>query len=44
MGFSYVAYQGLETGHRDFTSHVVRNNDIVYVFQTAVDPASCPEF
>lgn len=44
MGFNYVAYQGLETGNRDFTTHVVRNNEIVYVFQTAIDPAKCEEF
>jgi len=32
MGFEYLAYQGLETGEREFCSHVVRNNEIVYVF------------
>jgi len=34
MGFEYVAYQGLETGNRDVVSHVIRNGDICYVFQS----------
>jgi len=25
LGFEYLAYQGLETGNRDFVAHVVRN-------------------
>lgn len=36
MGFEYVAYQGLETGHRDVVSHVVRNGEVCYVFQSAL--------
>ena len=30
--------QGLETGSREFCAHVVRNNEIVYVFQTPLNP------
>ena len=30
--------QGLETGSREFCSHVIRNNEIVYVFQTPLNP------
>lgn len=28
MGFEPVAYQGLETGHRQFVRHVVRQNKV----------------
>ena len=31
-------YQGLETGHRDVVSHAVRLNDIIFVFQSALNP------
>lgn len=43
MGFEYQAYQGLQTGSREFCSHVVRNNDIVYVFTSPLNPDH-PEF
>jgi 4-hydroxyphenylpyruvate dioxygenase len=32
MGFTRVAYRGLETGSRTVASHVVRNGDITFVF------------
>lgn len=38
FGFEHVAYQGLETGERDYCTHVVRNNDIFYAFTTALQP------
>eukprot|EP00357_Protocruzia_adherens_P022574 CAMPEP_0114995718 /NCGR_PEP_ID=MMETSP0216-20121206/13893_1 /TAXON_ID=223996 /ORGANISM="Protocruzia adherens, Strain Boccale" /LENGTH=380 /DNA_ID=CAMNT_0002359807 /DNA_START=49 /DNA_END=1191 /DNA_ORIENTATION=- len=34
FGFDYVAYQGLETGERSVCSHVVKQNDIYFVFKT----------
>jgi len=38
FGFEHVAYQGLETGERDYCTHVIRNGDIVYAFTTALQP------
>jgi len=38
MGFEYQAYQGLETGDRDFVTHVVRNGEIVYAFTSPLNP------
>ena len=38
MGFDYLAYKGLETGERDYVAHVVRNNRIVFEFQSSYDP------
>lgn len=32
LGFSYYAYQGLETGERLVCTHVVRNKDVVIAF------------
>lgn len=32
FGFHAFAYRGLETGHRDFASHVVRLGNIFFVF------------
>jgi 4-hydroxyphenylpyruvate dioxygenase len=40
FGFEHVAYQGLETGERDYCTHVIRNNDIVYAFTTALQPGN----
>ena len=33
-----LAYRGLETGHRDVVSHVVRLGDILFVFMSALNP------
>ena len=33
-----MGYQGLETGHRDVASHVVRQGTITFVFKTALNP------
>lgn len=38
LGFEYLAYKGLETGERDYVAHVVRNNRIVFEFQSSYDP------
>lgn len=32
FGFEFLAYQGLETGNRDYATHVVRNGKIIYAF------------
>merc|ERR1711907_687865 len=44
MGFEYVAFRGLETGSRDWCSHVIRNNEIVYVFESPYEPQEGSEF
>lgn len=41
MGFSYLAYRGLETGSRSMASHVVRNGRVTFVLTSplrSVDP------
>ncbi|XP_048468335.1 4-hydroxyphenylpyruvate dioxygenase [Rhincodon typus] len=38
FGFESVAYKGLESGHRDRVSHVIRQNKIFFVFQSALNP------
>jgi len=38
MGFEPFAYRGLETGCRNRVSHAVRQNKIVYVFESALLP------
>ena len=38
MGFSFHAYQGLETGSRDYCTHVVKNGKILYAFRTPLNP------
>ncbi|PVU98095.1 hypothetical protein BB561_000112 [Smittium simulii] len=38
LGFEPYAYSGLETGSRDIVSHVVRNNDAVFCFESALYP------
>nr|XP_026692399.1 4-hydroxyphenylpyruvate dioxygenase [Ciona intestinalis] len=40
MGFEPYAYRGLETGERNVVSHVVRQNDIIFVFQSALNPGN----
>lgn len=37
FGFKRVCYRGLETGHREFCSHVVQQNKIFLVFQSPYD-------
>ena len=31
-------YRGLETGEREIVSHVIRQNDIIFEFQSALQP------
>nr|XP_046483580.1 4-hydroxyphenylpyruvate dioxygenase isoform X3 [Neodiprion pinetum] len=38
MGFEPVGYRGLETGTRDKASHAVRQNKIVFIFESAYEP------
>jgi 4-hydroxyphenylpyruvate dioxygenase len=38
FGFSPYLYKGLETGSRDVVSHVIKQNQIVFVFQSALTP------
>lgn len=40
LGFEWVAYAGPETGLRDRTSYVLRQDKICFVFTTALHPAS----
>ncbi|KAL1518161.1 hypothetical protein ABEB36_001827 [Hypothenemus hampei] len=35
LGFKPLAYKGLETGERRFASHVVRQNEITFIFTSA---------
>jgi len=38
FGFEEIAYKGLETGNREFASHVVRQNDCTFVFTSPLNP------
>jgi 4-hydroxyphenylpyruvate dioxygenase len=38
FGFKHLAYRGLETGHRSVCSHVVSLNNIIFVFQSPLNP------
>ncbi|KAI8608555.1 Glyoxalase/Bleomycin resistance protein/Dihydroxybiphenyl dioxygenase [Chytriomyces sp. MP71] len=40
FGFEPMGYKGLETGVRDVVSHAVRQNDIVFVFQSPLNPGN----
>ncbi|KAJ8266346.1 hypothetical protein GJAV_G00129340 [Gymnothorax javanicus] len=40
MGFEPLAYKGLETGSREVASHVVRQDKIFFVFQSALNPGN----
>lgn len=40
MGFEPFAYQGLETGKRDVVSHAVRQNKIIFVFKSPLNPGN----
>ncbi|GAW15693.1 hypothetical protein ANO14919_051120 [Xylariales sp. No.14919] len=41
FGFRTVAYRGLETGSRYFTSYVVTNNDVRFVFTSPIRSHAC---
>jgi len=38
FGFTNVCYRGLETGHRQICEHVIRQNKIVFTFQSPLEP------
>ncbi|XP_064619211.1 4-hydroxyphenylpyruvate dioxygenase-like [Lineus longissimus] len=38
MGFEPYAYMGLETGSRKVVAHAVKQNEIVFVFQSPLEP------
>ncbi|PHZ17222.1 4-hydroxyphenylpyruvate dioxygenase [Rhizopus microsporus ATCC 52813] len=38
LGFKHIAYRGLETGSRDVASHVVKQGDAVFVFESPIQP------
>ncbi|MGH0153644.1 UNVERIFIED_CONTAM: hypothetical protein FKN15_052378 [Acipenser sinensis] len=40
MGFEPAAYKGLETGNRDVVSHVIKQDKIMFVFQSALNPGN----
>uniref|UniRef100_A0A674D101 4-hydroxyphenylpyruvate dioxygenase n=1 Tax=Salmo trutta TaxID=8032 RepID=A0A674D101_SALTR len=40
LGFEPLAYRGLETGCRDVVSHVVKQDKIIYVFASALNPGN----
>uniref|UniRef100_A0AAY4D947 4-hydroxyphenylpyruvate dioxygenase n=1 Tax=Denticeps clupeoides TaxID=299321 RepID=A0AAY4D947_9TELE len=40
LGFEPLAYRGLETGSRDTVSHVVRQDKIIFVFCSALNPGN----
>ncbi|XP_072909703.1 4-hydroxyphenylpyruvate dioxygenase isoform X2 [Hemitrygon akajei] len=40
FGFEALAYKGLETGSREVVSHAVRQNKIIFVFQSALNPGN----
>lgn len=38
LGFKEIAYRGLETGHRDVCTHVIKQNNIIFVFKSPLNP------
>ncbi|KAJ3245536.1 hypothetical protein HDU77_009425 [Chytriomyces hyalinus] len=40
FGFEPLGYKGLETGSRDVVSHAVRQNNIVFIFQSPLNPGN----
>jgi len=42
LGFEYYAYKGLETGSRDVAAWAVKQNDIILVFQSPLNPVESP--
>ncbi len=44
LGFEYIAYQGLETGNRDFCSHVIKNGNCIFVLTSPLQPTGHQEF
>jgi len=40
MGFEELAYRGLETGSRGVVSHVIKQDKIIFVFSSALNPGN----
>ncbi|XP_074467509.1 4-hydroxyphenylpyruvate dioxygenase [Sebastes fasciatus] len=40
MGFEALAYKGLETGSREVVSHVIRQDKIIFVFESPLNPGN----
>jgi len=40
MGFEPVAYKGLETGSREVVSHVIRQDKIIFAFESPLNPGN----
>ncbi|KAM9846547.1 4-hydroxyphenylpyruvate dioxygenase [Aulostomus maculatus] len=40
MGFESFAYKGLETGSREVVSHAIRQDKIIFVFESALNPGN----
>ncbi|KAJ3389366.1 hypothetical protein HDU84_008815 [Entophlyctis sp. JEL0112] len=40
VGFEPLGYKGLETGERHIASHVVKQNDVYFIFQSPLNPKS----
>ncbi len=40
FGFKHFLYKGLETGERDVVAHAVKQNKIVFVFKSALNPGN----
>ncbi|CAF0885961.1 unnamed protein product [Brachionus calyciflorus] len=38
FGFKHFLYKGLETGERNIVKHVLKKNDIIFVFQSSLNP------
>lgn len=38
FGFEAVGYRGLETDHREYASHVLKQGNIFFVFTTPLNP------
>jgi 4-hydroxyphenylpyruvate dioxygenase len=43
LGFQHLAYRGLETGSRDVASHVVKQGDAIFVFESPIHPETMRE-
>ncbi|KAK9892870.1 hypothetical protein WA026_022550 [Henosepilachna vigintioctopunctata] len=42
LGFEPLGYKGFENGERQYASHAVRQNKIIFLFQSAYDPDEVP--
>nr|XP_020456260.1 4-hydroxyphenylpyruvate dioxygenase [Monopterus albus] len=40
MGFEPLAYKGLETGSRELVSHVIRQDKIIFAFESPLNPGN----